>query len=73
MPLNRIDSMLSPFALFHPRELSVLFASTAYNGRAQENLSVTASAQDRRVSHTSLLRQGLCNSQLFFQDFSNLV
>jgi hypothetical protein len=30
----------SPFALFHPRDLSALFASTAYNGRTQENLGI---------------------------------
>jgi hypothetical protein len=46
-----IVSTLFPFALFHPRELSALFASTAYNGRAQDNLRVTATAQDRPVPH----------------------
>jgi hypothetical protein len=29
-----------PFALFHPRELSALFASTAHNGRTQESLGI---------------------------------
>jgi hypothetical protein len=51
--------MLFPFALFHPRDLSTLFASTAYNGCTQENLSVTATAQDRRVPQTPVLRAGL--------------
>jgi hypothetical protein len=35
-----------------------LFASTAYNGCTQENLSVTATAQDRRVPHRAAFARG---------------
>jgi hypothetical protein len=56
--LDRIDSF--SLRAVSPARAVRFVASTADNGRTQDNLSVTATAQDRPVPHTPVLRVALC-------------
>jgi hypothetical protein len=65
--LNRINSMFFSIRAVSPARAVRSVCIHGVQGRTQENISVTATAQDRRTPHTSFLRVALCDLPLFFR------